>query len=157
MQQGYPHPRLEFNWPIGKEIPADIRRLNIHEFYLAVQLAAKCINHIKGDSVDLAELSDRFTTSLADLRIEHLSEFDHLRDHVTNERVKIVEELQGITRRLDALKSRLEAQQQPQPEPQQPQPQPQEPQQQPQEPQQEQQPQPKRGRGRPRKSSASVC
>lgn len=46
---GHPHPILEFQWPIGKEVPLDVRRLTVSEFYLAVQLAAKCVRTAKGE------------------------------------------------------------------------------------------------------------
>jgi len=37
----------EFNWPVGKEIPADLRRLTVNEFYLAIQLAARSVREMK--------------------------------------------------------------------------------------------------------------
>ena len=49
MRMGHPHPILEFQWPIGKEVPLDVRRLTVSEFYLAVQLAAKCVRTAKGE------------------------------------------------------------------------------------------------------------
>jgi len=37
----------EFNWPVGKEIPSDLRRLTVNEFYLAIQLAARSVREMK--------------------------------------------------------------------------------------------------------------
>ena len=62
VKASHPNPIVEFRWPVGKEIPADIRRLTIPEFHLAVQLAAKCIRDVRGtlrgreDSLDYSRL-----------------------------------------------------------------------------------------------------
>jgi hypothetical protein len=46
----HPNHTIEFNWPVGKEIPRDIRTLTVNEFYLALQLVAKCIKDVKRDA-----------------------------------------------------------------------------------------------------------
>ena len=62
VKASHPNPIVEFRWPVGKEIPSDIRRLTISEFHLAVQLAAKCIRDVRGtfrtteDSLDYPRL-----------------------------------------------------------------------------------------------------
>ena len=47
LRMGHPNHIVEFNWPVGKEIPSDLRRLTVNEFYLAVQLAARSVREMK--------------------------------------------------------------------------------------------------------------
>ena len=47
IRMGHPNPTIEFFWPVGKEVPHDVRRLTVSEFHLAVQLAAKCIRDVR--------------------------------------------------------------------------------------------------------------
>jgi hypothetical protein len=47
IRMGHPNPTIEFFWPVGKEVPHDVRRLTVSEFHLAVQLAAKCIRDMR--------------------------------------------------------------------------------------------------------------
>ena len=47
LRMGQPNHIVEFNWPVGKEIPSDLRRLTVNEFYLAVQLAARSVREMK--------------------------------------------------------------------------------------------------------------
>jgi hypothetical protein len=47
LRMGQPHYVAEFNWPVGKEIPLDVRRLTVNEFYLAIQLAARSVREMK--------------------------------------------------------------------------------------------------------------
>ena len=48
VRSSHPNPIVEFRWPVGKEVPSDIRRLTVPEFHLAVQLAAKCVRDARG-------------------------------------------------------------------------------------------------------------
>ena len=48
IRSSHPNPIVEFRWPVGKEVPSDIRRLTVPEFHLAVQLAAKCVRDARG-------------------------------------------------------------------------------------------------------------
>ena len=47
LRMGQPNYIAEFNWPVGKEIPSDLRRLTVNEFYLAIQLAARSVREMK--------------------------------------------------------------------------------------------------------------
>lgn len=47
LRMGQPNHIVEFNWPVGKEIPSDLRRLTVNEFYLAIQLAARSVREMK--------------------------------------------------------------------------------------------------------------
>jgi hypothetical protein len=50
LRMGHPNPIAEFNWPVGKEMASDLRRLTVNEFHLALQLAAKCVREMKETS-----------------------------------------------------------------------------------------------------------
>jgi hypothetical protein len=47
LRMAHPNHIVEFNWPVGKEIPSDLRRLTVNEFYLAIQLAARSVREMK--------------------------------------------------------------------------------------------------------------
>jgi hypothetical protein len=128
MRMGHPHPILEFQWPIGKEVPQDVRRLTVSEFYLAVQLAAKCVRTAKGEE-PVVQVNPQLYAELKQDFEEQLKE--------VNGEIAILKELLQE-------QSQEESQPQPQPQPQQ------QPQQQPQ-PQPQQQQQKQKQRGRPRK------
>ena len=103
---GHPHPILEFQWPIGKEVPQDVRRLTVSEFYLAVQLAAKCVRTAKGEE-PVVQVNPQLYAELKQDFEEQLKE--------VNGEIAILKEL---------LQEQSQEESQPQPQ-QQPQPQPQ--------------------------------
>ena len=55
IRAAHPNPIVEFRWPVGKEVPSDIRRLTVSEFHLAAQLAAKCVRDVRGTLRDSDE------------------------------------------------------------------------------------------------------
>lgn len=63
LRMGHPNPIAEFNWPVGKEMASDVRRLTVNEFHLALQLAAKCVREMKGETIDYKEKYESLLTS----------------------------------------------------------------------------------------------
>jgi len=55
IRAAHPNPIVEFRWPVGKEVPSDVRRLTVSEFHLAAQLAAKCVRDVRGTLRDSDE------------------------------------------------------------------------------------------------------
>ena len=41
---------VEFRWPLGREIPQSIRRMNVQEFCVALELVSNTMDHLK-DSI----------------------------------------------------------------------------------------------------------
>jgi len=69
MRMGAPYPIVEFNWPVGKELPQDIRRLTVDEFHLALHLAAKCLRDVKDACAkSTAERKDKYESLVEDIQ-----------------------------------------------------------------------------------------
>lgn len=81
LRMAQPNYIAEFNWPIGKEIPTDVRKLTVNEFYLAIQLAARSVREMKEP---LPAVGEPRTEGLTDYR----ERYDQLIQHLNNFLVK---------------------------------------------------------------------
>jgi len=156
----HPNHSIEFNWPVGKEIPRDIRTLTVGEFYLALQLVAKCIKDVKrdvsGQGYDTPdEYKDKYDLLVSNFHQNmeiNSEECTKLKDTLREAIVEVTEEIEKIKgllqenqeKRPEPFVNHAEVEREEQPQEQQPQPQAQ------QQPQQQPQPIVKK-RGRPRK------
>jgi len=68
MRMGTPYPIVEFNWPVGKELPQDIRRLTVDEFHLALHLAAKCLRDVKDACAKTTVESKKYESLVEDIQ-----------------------------------------------------------------------------------------
>jgi hypothetical protein len=99
----------EFNWPVGKEIPADLRRLTVNEFYLAIQLAARSVREMKeplpavgGPNADPpADYRERY-----DQLIQHLNNFLLKKDGSLKEYID--KQIDEVTVEIFAIRGLLE-------------------------------------------------
>jgi hypothetical protein len=98
----------EFNWPVGKEIPSDLRRLTVNEFYLAIQLAARSVREMKeplpavgGPRADPpTDYRDRY-----DQLLQHLNTF--LQKNDTSLRQYIDKQIDEVTAEIAGIQSLL--------------------------------------------------
>ena len=127
LRMGQPNHIVEFNWPVGKEIPSDLRRLTVNEFYLAVQLAARSVREMKEPQVptDYRERYDKLLEKLNSFLQKNdngLKEYidmqiDEVTAEIANIQRLLVNELQPATRVLPQVEpvSEPEADAPPQP------------------------------------------
>jgi hypothetical protein len=92
---GHPNPIAEFNWPVGKEMASDLRRLTVNEFHLALQLAAKCVREMKETS-DYKEKYESLLSSFQ--RYVQKQSSDNLQEQIAT----VTEEIALIKGLLDA-------------------------------------------------------
>ena len=95
LRMGHPNPIAEFNWPVGKEMASDLRRLTVNEFHLALQLAAKCVREMK-EPTDYKEKYDSLLASFQQYMQKQCS--DNLQEQIAT----ITEEIALIKGLLDA-------------------------------------------------------
>ena len=93
LRMGHPNPIAEFNWPVGKEMASDLRRLTVNEFHLALQLAAKCVREMKGDTIDYKEKYESLLTSFQRYMQKQCS--DNLQEQIAtvNEEIALIKGL----------------------------------------------------------------
>lgn len=93
LRMGHPNPIAEFNWPVGKEMASDVRRLTVNEFHLALQLAAKCVREMKGDTIDYKEKYESLLTSFQ--RYIQKQSFENLQEQIAtvNEEIALIKGL----------------------------------------------------------------
>ena len=113
---GTPHPIVEFNWPVGKELPQDIRRLTVDEFHLALHLAAKCLRDVKDACVKTTAESKKYESLVEDIQgYIHTSSADY--SQLKKDVEEQLEEVNGeIALIKQVLESRTEAEPEPEPE-----------------------------------------
>lgn len=95
LRMGHPNPIAEFNWPVGKEMASDLRRLTVNEFHLALQLAAKCVREMKETS-DYKEKYESLLSSFQ--RYVQKQSSDNLQEQIAT----VTEEIALIKGLLDA-------------------------------------------------------
>jgi hypothetical protein len=95
----------EFNWPVGKEIPADLRRLTVNEFYLAIQLAARSVREMK-EPYPPTDYRERY-----DQLIHHLNNFLLKNDSTLKEYID--KQIDEVTAEIFAIRGLLEEEIQP--------------------------------------------
>lgn len=113
LRMAQPNYVAEFNWPVGKEIPSDLRRLTVNEFYLAIQLAARSVREMREPQppTDYRERYDQLIQHLNNFLVKNDSSLkqyiDKQIDEVTQEIACIqrllVEEFQPATRVVEPL------------------------------------------------------
>jgi len=93
LRMGHPNPIAEFNWPVGKEMASDLRRLTVNEFHLALQLAAKCVREMKGETIDYKEKYESLLTSFQ--RYIQKQSFENLQEQIAtvNEEIALIKGL----------------------------------------------------------------
>lgn len=95
LRMGHPNPIAEFNWPVGKEMASDLRRLTVNEFHLALQLAAKCVREMKEHN-DYKEKYESLLSSFQ--RYVQKQSSDNLQEQIAS----VTEEIALIKGLLDA-------------------------------------------------------
>ena len=114
LRMAQPNYVAEFNWPVGKEIPSDLRRLTVNEFYLAIQLAARSVREMKEP---LPAVGGPRAEGPADYRerydqlINHLNSF--LLKNDSSLREYIDKQIDEVTAEIFAIRGLLEEELQP--------------------------------------------
>ena len=93
LRMGHPNPIAEFNWPVGKEMASDLRRLTVSEFHLALQLAAKCVRDMKAEPTDYKEKYESLLTSFQ--RYTQKQSFENFQEQIAtvNEEIALIKGL----------------------------------------------------------------
>lgn len=99
LRMGQPNHIVEFNWPVGKEIPSDLRRLTVNEFYLAIQLAARSVREMKQPQppTDYRERYDKLLEKLNSFLQKNDSS---LKDYIDMQIDEVTAEIANIQRLL---------------------------------------------------------
>jgi hypothetical protein len=108
LRMGQPNYIAEFNWPVGKEIPSDLRRLTVNEFYLAIQLAARSVREMKEPfpAEGVPDYRERY-----DQLIHHLNSFLVKNDNSLREYID--KQIDEVTAEIFAIRGVLEEELQP--------------------------------------------
>jgi hypothetical protein len=107
----------EFNWPVGKEIPSDLRRLTVNEFYLAIQLAARCVREMK-EPQPAAERYEQLIDQLNNFVLKKESTIKEYIDTQIEEVTAEIAAIQGLlSEELRAPAPAAEPEPQPEPQP----------------------------------------
>jgi len=102
LRMAQPNYVAEFNWPVGKEIPADLRRLTVNEFYLAIQLAARSVREMKEPRAEYpVDYRERY-----DQLIQHLNNFLVKNDTTLKEYID--KQIDEVTMEIFAIRGLLE-------------------------------------------------
>ena len=104
LRMAQPNYVAEFNWPVGKEIPADLRRLTVNEFYHAIQLAARSVREMKEPLPSVGgtqtDYRDRY-----DQLIQHLNSFLLKNDSTLKEYID--KQIDEVTAEITAIQNLL--------------------------------------------------
>ena len=101
LRMAQPNYVAEFNWPVGKEIPADLRRLTVNEFYLAIQLAARSVREMKDPRAEPpTDYRERY-----DQLIHHLNSFLAKKDSSLKEYID--KQIDEVTAEISAIHALL--------------------------------------------------
>lgn len=107
LRMAQPNYIAEFNWPVGKEIPSDLRRLTVNEFYLAIQLAARSVREMKEPMAEgITDYRERY-----DQLIRHLNSFLLKNDSSLKEYID--KQIDEVTAEIFAIRGLLEEELQP--------------------------------------------
>jgi hypothetical protein len=113
----------EFNWPVGKEIPSDLRRLTVNEFYLAIQLAARSVREMK-EPQPAADYRERYEQLIDQLNNFVLKKESTIKEYIDTQIEEVTAEIAAIqgllSEELRAAAPVAAPEPEPQPEPQPP-------------------------------------
>lgn len=110
----------EFNWPVGKEIPSDLRRLTVNEFYLAIQLAARSVREMK-EPQPAADYRERYEQLIDQLNNFVLKKESTIREYIDTQIEEVTAEIAAIQGLLsEELRAAVAPVAAPEPEPQPP-------------------------------------
>lgn len=99
LRMGQPNHIVEFNWPVGKEIPSDLRRLTVNEFYLAIQLAARSVREMK-EPQPPTDYRERYDKLLEKLNSFLQKNDSSLKDYIDMQIDEVTAEIANIQRLL---------------------------------------------------------
>ena len=95
LRMAQPHYVAEFNWPVGKEIPLDVRRLTVNEFYLAIQLAARSVREMK-EPQPVADYRERYEQLIEQLNNFVLKKESTIREYIDTQIDEVTAEISAI-------------------------------------------------------------
>ena len=123
LRMSQPNYVAEFNWPVGKEIPSDLRRLTVNEFYLAIQLAARSVREMK-EPQPAADYRERYEQLIDQLNNFVLKKESTIKEYIDTQIEEVTAEIAAIqgllSEELRAAAPVAAPEPEPQPEPQPP-------------------------------------
>lgn len=95
LRMAQPNYVAEFYWPVGKEIPSDVRRLTVNEFYLAIQLAARCVREMK-EPQPPEDYRERYEYLIEQLNTIVVKKDSSIKEYIDNQIDEVTAEISAI-------------------------------------------------------------